>query len=311
MTELRLTGLEGSNPLAFLAALGALSVCERMQPGASRPRLAWVDEVVAVPVLSAQLGTDALIDLILQDREQWRRSPALQWPPANPADDVKFSDAELREWLSACAAAEPNDGGRALAFAMAMVAEGSYTDSGDAKPTDLHFTAGRQKFLKMARELRDGLSAGDLEEALVGPWRYDSTLPSMKWDVTDDRVYALSPVDPAGEKKLTVPGAEWLALVGLTAMPVTWRPGRTVTTGCSGRWRQGTFSWPVWRAPLELSEVRTLIGQRDLTVARPPVRLVTRGVTRVFRSVVTRSDQGGYGSFRPPRVVLDGAMSAS
>lgn len=309
MHEIRLTGLDGSNPLAFLAGLGALAISDRMMQGPQRPRLAWTGDAVPVPVLRVEVGGDGLIALVLADRDRWTDSPALQFPPYRPAGDVKFAAGELREWLAACAAAEPDDAGRALDLVTALVAEGSYTNAGEAKPTDLHFTAGQQQFLRMARTLRDDLSVEHLEEALFGPWRYESTLPSLKWDVTDDRVYVFAPVDPGGDKKLTVPGAEWLALMGLALLPVGWRRGRTVTTGCSGRWKEGKFSWPLWTEPLSRDEVGALLGLPDLIAERPPKSLAARGVTRVYRGVITRSDQGGYGSFRPPRVVLDSAVA--
>lgn len=325
--DVELRGLQGTNPLGFLAAIGALSVAERMATGGTPARLSWSEEAAPTACLHADASDDDLVALVLGDREAWRGSPVLDYPAVEPAGDVKFSHKELRAWLAACASAAPIDGGRALGLVSALVAEGSYTDAGKAKPTDLHFTAGRQQFLAMARQLRDELTDDHVREALFGPWRYASTLPSFKWDIADDRTYALSAVNPADEKKLTVPGAEWLGLLGLTLLPVTWRPrgaggtagakdrasrkGRTVTTGCSGTWENGTFSWPLWSCPLTVHECRTLLGLRELTDEPPRPALLQRGVSRVLRSVITRSDQGGYGSFRPPVVVLDAAVHAT
>lgn len=304
MPEATLTALDGSNPLGFLAALGVLAVEERMLPS-ERPRLSWTTGVIARPVLHGLATAEHLVDAVMQDRQHWFESAVLDFPPEAPARDVKLDATGLRAWLKACAGARFSDGGRALSLVAALVAEGSYTGDGKAKPTDLHFTAGQQQFLEMARRLRDELTADHVEEALTGPWRYESQLPSFKWDVADDRTYALSAVNPASEQKLTVPGAEWLALMGLTFLPVARGRGRTRTTGCSGSWKQGAFSWPLWEDPLTADEVRTLLSLGDLIKEEPSTDLAARGVVRVLRSMITRSDQGGYGSFRPPRVVLD------
>ena len=42
MSELLLTGLDGKNPLAFLAALGVLNVlADRVKHGQPQPKLVW------------------------------------------------------------------------------------------------------------------------------------------------------------------------------------------------------------------------------------------------------------------------------
>jgi len=55
---------------------------------------------------------------------------------------------------------------------------------------------------------------------LKGPWSYTSSISSLGWDVTDDRIYAIAAANPAKEKKKTNPGAEALAVLGLSRHPV-------------------------------------------------------------------------------------------
>lgn len=306
MSQLELPGLEATNPLGFLAALGTLTVCERMSPDRTL-RLSWTDTVVPTPRLHGVATFDEVVDAVLVDRDLWTPSVALDWPTADrPWTDVKGTTDEIGAWLTNAHAAASEDGGRALSLVTALVGEISVDQGGKAKPSDLHFTAGQQRFLSMARQLRETVDAERLIEGLAGPWRYDSDAPSLMWDVTDDRVYALSATDPAKDKKRTVPGAEWLALMGLTCLPVVGRQGRTQTPGCSGEWhRGGAFSWPVWRSALPLSVVRSLLTLDDLRADDPPPSLAARGVIRVCRSRITRSAQGGYGSFRPTDLVFD------
>lgn len=311
MIELR--PLDGGNPLGFLAALGTLVVADRML-GPTRARLSWVDEVRPYPLLDVE-SVDQLVEAVMADRDAWVGVPGLDFPPppAPPWDEVKVAPADVRRWLQACHEYEAHDGGRSLGLASALVAEGSLAENKEeAKPSDLHFTTGQQKFLAMARRLRDGLTGGHVREAVVGPWRYKSHLKSFKWDVTDDRVYALAATNPATDAKLTVPGAEWLALMGLSLLGVTARRGagsdRTLTPGTSGSWKSGSFTWALWAAPLGVDTVRSVLTVPELTGIdgpAPALDVQARGLLRVYRSVITRSNQGGYGSFRPPSIVAD------
>lgn len=306
MTAVELGALDGTNPLGFLAALGTLSVCDRAWPDRD-VRLSWTERVVPTPRLHGAADVPEIVAAVMADRDGWRPSVAMDWPAEeSPWGDVKADEAAIRAWLEAAQDASATDGGRALSLVTALVAEVSRDRSGKAKPSDLHFTAGRQQFLTMARELRDHLVAEQLTEALAGPWRYEADAPSLMWDVTDDRVYALSATNPATDKKRTVPGAEWLALMGITCLPVVGTRGRTLTPGCVGEWhRGGAFTWPLWDTPVSADVARSLLTLPGLLEERPSSSLRARGIIRVCRSGITRSAQGGYGAFRPVDHVLD------
>ncbi len=93
-------------------------------------------------------------------------------------------------------------------------------NNGNTKPTAFHFTAGQQTFLDMVDELRTGITAAHLREALDGPWLNRSQLPSLTWDSSVARLYALRAGNPSKEKRGSVPGANWLAVIGLSYFPV-------------------------------------------------------------------------------------------
>lgn len=294
--EVACTGLDGTNPLGFLAGLGVLSVCDRMMLDA-RPTLQWTEGFDCHGILGGVGDLDTVVDGVMADLEVWRTSPALHFDAGDgPISDVKFaSNDEVRAYLKACDAAD--DDGRSIGLATALVAEFVVDRQGKAKPTDLHFLAGRQLFLAGARKLVEpggSVTADDIYAALRGPWRRGSTLPSFMWDVNDDRVYALTGRNPAGITKPTEPGAELLALFGLACFPVHREPGRRDRlrqSGSGGGWKRGTFSWPLWSDPATLSSARALIA----TAPRPRTGIALR-----LQSTILRSDQGGYGSFRPP-----------
>lgn len=304
MTETTtLHGLDGINPLGYLAALGALLVADRMIGGI---RLSWTSGIETLPVLHGTCLSD-LVDAVMADRDHWNNSPALGHLDGATVDDVKFStSSEVRRYLQACAAA--NDGDRSLALAQALVCEFAVDGAGNAKPTDLHFTAGQQRWLRMARELRGGVNGDDVNRALNGPWTRPSSLPSFMWDVSDDRVYALSGRDPAGEKKMTEPGAEWLALQGLAVYGIQRsRPERVAVPGAGGTWKRGHWTWPIWEPPVTPSAAAAFVNRAGLVGSRldNDARLREVGVTKILSATTLRSEQGGYGSFRPAVVVWE------
>jgi hypothetical protein len=185
----------------------------------------------------------------------------------------------------------------------AIVAEGALDGNQRAKPTHLHFTAGQQQFLGMVRELASDVDRDRLEEALFGPWRYDSPLPSLSWDSRGERLYAVRGINPSKEKRLGVPGAEWLAFRGLVFYPVARRAsGSLRTTACDDPWKSSAFRWPLWWVSATRAVVGSLVADQTLVSkeAASNVKgadLTARGILSLRESLIRRSDQGGYGSF--------------
>lgn len=326
MSELVLEGLDGKNPLAFLAALGVLgAVADSAKTAAEEPRLRWVLRGTYRPVLVGGPDRAGLIALLRKDLETFRDEPAiegLRYAKASGAatHDLKPPPDRFRAYLSglverAQRQAEkapwpgtdparerlPDVARRSLAFAAAFATDVACDNNGNTKPTALHFTAGQQELLAMVAELIRGVTDADLEEALFGPWRYERPLPVLQWDNTGTRDYALRASDPSKEKKLGVPGADWLAFRGLPFVRVVPRGDTIVTTGCSGGWKTGVFRWPLWEVPLPRSVAAALLTSPELLDARPAT-MRARGVSMVFDADIHRSDQGGYGSFAPARV---------
>ena len=172
---------------------------------------------------------------------------------------------------------------------------------GNTKPTAFHFTAGQQTFLAMVDELRRGITADDVREALFGPWLNTSRLPSLSWDSSVARLYALRAGDPSKEKRGSVPAANWLGVIALELFPVAVRRGRLETACMKGGWKDSAFTWPVWSVPLTFSTIAALL--RTDTGKWTPKQREAAGIAALFRSKITRSDQGGYGAFSPAEFV--------
>ncbi len=302
MKETKLSGLAGSNPLGYLAAIGLQTALDDERHDS---RLCWSDDVVPKATIATTDGTDlaeAAMSAIVR-----LRGCSLFDGNLEGADDLKFSAANIRAFLEGL-----NGDSIALRLASTLITEGSADRGGKAKPSDLYFTAGQQRFRTIMREILDHVTEDDIAEAVHGPWRYKSTLPTLMWDVTDDANYALAPRNPATEKKLTVPGAEALAILGLSSFTVFTGEDRTLTTATRGSWKRSQFRWPIWRYPAGTGAIRYLVQQipnfdADTVTAQRRVR--GWGVTRVYEAAIRRSEQGGYGSFSPPRVVWSTEVS--
>ena len=305
MNGVHLASLDGTNPLGFLAALG-VQVAFASQ--SEQPRLWWSDDVTPHAVVDQAFTTDRIADQALRVFDEWIDSAATNPRHADGSallrgDELKLTSDGIRTYLSQVWA-----GDSSAALATALVAEGSLDKQGVSKPSDLYFTAGQQKFLGMVRQILGNASREHVLAGLDSPWRYESELPSLMWDVSDDRVYALASDDPAKERKLTNPGPEALAILGLSLHPVFAGRDRTLTQRCSGNWRAGFYSWPLWYKPASPFSVKSLLAH---AYHQPAAGVRHRwfrawGIFRILQSPIHRSGQGGYGTFGPPEVIWEG-----
>jgi len=72
--ETHLPGLEGTNPLGFLAALGVQVIFENES---EQPRLWWSDDVSPHGVVDVSITVERITDQALKVFPLWARSPAL------------------------------------------------------------------------------------------------------------------------------------------------------------------------------------------------------------------------------------------
>lgn len=308
MTELVLTGMDAQNPLAFFAALGLLRVLDdaAVRTSGQRPRLGFRDQGSLTPYVVTSLGLDDVIRIVIEDAAVQADNPALriayddegnERPPNHPdaSHDLKPPPALARKVMERLATAPA----RASRLGAAFFAEFGIDRSGKTKPTSFHFTAGKQAFLAMVEKLRANISAADLREALVGPWQGTSKLPSLSWDCSVTRLYALRAGNPADEKRGSVPAANWLGLIGLEFFPVNVIKHRLVTTCVEGGWKNATFTWPVWSPASSASTIGGLLraNVKRLTTSEREAM----GILAVLQSSIVRSD---YGGFSPAAMVI-------
>jgi hypothetical protein len=221
--------------------------------------------------------------------------------------DLKPPPDRFRRYLLSLVASSAPGARQNVDLAAAFATDVAKDNGGNTKPTALHFTAGQQEFLRMVNDLLHGtekeppVGESDIREALFGPWTYSRPLPVLQWDATASRDYALRASDPSKEKKQGVAGAEWLAVRGLPFFTAVPRGTRVLTTACFGGWKDGGMRWPLWTGWLDPGTIATALSL-NLEDMRPRER-AARGIAVVLESAIRRSDQGGYGSFTPARVV--------
>lgn len=295
-----LRGLPGDNPLGLLAALGAQAALSTD----GDYKLSWTEEPIPRALLMPSVSLEAIGDAALRVAAKWLNSRAL----ARELDStLKLRPPDIREYLN-----QSRLEGVFSVLASCLLAEDSLDGKGSAKPTDLYFTAGKQEFVNITRTILGNVTADHITDDLGAPWKYGLHEPPLKsktlmWDATDDRQHAHSAADPTdntANPKLTNPGAEALAVIGLSRYPC-FAADQTLTQGCSGSWKRGSFTWPLWKVPATKRAVRSLLAQvaEPVDDQRRGQWYRSWGVSRVMKSQIRRSDQGGYGTFGPARVV--------
>ncbi len=299
---LLLPGLDGANPLAFLAALGTLRGLTLAWPE-RQVRLSWTLRDTWRPRLQVD-GCSPSEDETLDGLEHF-----MEMRPGHGVleigDDLTIPTNEFREhaW-NAVKSASPAPEERAWADFIAAFGCDAVADSnrkGHIQDTALRTMsgAGHQHFLKTMRELGEKATRDNLQRCLFYPWSRSDALYSLRWDPEDDRRYAHRWRDPGKETAGTEWGANRLAFEALPLLPVMPVGRSAITTGFSGNRSHDTFwIWPIWKPATDLDTVRSLLALRKLqegSSARD--ELAARGVGEVFKA--QRINVGQYRSFTP------------
>ena len=297
-----LAGLDGSNPLGFLAALGTLRVLDLANDDPFRPpRMWWVRTATCwhPTVLAFYRGT------VLSDRaaflEHLANSLALHCndSPFRWADDTTVEPAKFRAFAREAAESASRSKRRLADFAGAFASEVLTGRDGKVQDTALRTISavGNQNFLRSMRQLVKLTEQKHLRAALFERWAYVDDRPSMRWDPVDDRRHALRWRKPKHDKIRTVRGANRLAIEALPLMPTAPRGSRLETTG----FRNVTWTWPIWERPADVRLIRSLLTHPALQRRHPegPDMLTLRemGIVEAFRS--RRINNGQYRNFTP------------
>ncbi len=296
---LPLTGLDGSNPLAFLAALGTLRTLSLAWPGRD-VKMSWTQHSGAWrPVIHtvADLDANLLIDEILA-RLCPRGNTVGQHPHLELGKNLSVSPSNFRKHARRSArAARLNDhrwadfvasfGSEALQHPNPKIDRIAYTQF------CFLFGSGHQHYLATMGKLLENVTDRHLREALFGPWQYKDTRLSMRWDPVDRREHAYQWTSPGDETVTSVWGANLLAVEGVALYPTISTSSGNPTAGFRRKRRQTEFTWPVWHSPISSDAVRSLIAAPVLAMDQPaPQTLREVGVVAVFRAGKVKIGEG-------------------
>jgi hypothetical protein len=300
---LALVGLDGANPLAFLAALGTLRSLTLAWPQ-RRVRMSWRSTGGWRPQLHLTPHSEpseviAILDQFLSasgDHPAWSLGP-----------DLSVTPEQFRSYAAQAVAQALQTHDRSWAdFAAAFGCESTRNENGTIQDTALRTMsgAGHQHFVGFMVNIARRTKAEHLEKTLFQQWRYDDPLDTqnLRWDPADDVRRALRWRDPSGDperrRRGGMLGANRLAIEGLPLLPTIPVGAMLRTTGFTGRGSSGTYwSWPLWSCPLALDVVRTLLALPEIQTDRESQALRKRGVSQVIRS--RRLTVGKFRCFTP------------
>lgn len=284
-SALLLNGLDGSNPLGFLAAVGILQVVTEANLSANW-RVSWKEqEGHWSPVLlgDVALTADSLIELLLPALTE--KKDAFEF-----ADDLTINCKEFRGVAQSASNAADLTDRHYADFIAAFGCDILPISSKDPRIQDTALRtmsgAGHQHFIGSMRELVESTNSDHLRASLFEPWQYSDSKPSLRWDPLDDRRYALRWEAPSGDPVRTMRGANRLAVEALPLFPTAPRDRHLHTTGFSQRRGEGLlFSWPIWEGTLSIEIVRSLLSLPELQKPLPDRKiLLALGVVEIYRS---------------------------
>jgi len=305
--RLMLRALDGSNPLAFLAALGTFRLLQSHKPETA-VRMRWVREEVWRPELSGSFQPE---DELCKTLLAAKTVPTESFK--NLGKDITVPTHVYRRFVEEAFDVIKEKGNRTHAdFAAAFGSEVCEEEGKDRiERTDFCFItgSGHQHFLGTMDGLAQKVTEQHIFDALFGEWRKEEKL-SMRWDPGDAAEYAFRWGDPSKEGAWAVWGANWLAIEALPLFPAqpTRQGLRTTgfTEGGRGEWPQ--FTWPIWAQEASLDTVRSLLSLADLQQGgddRTRLHLRARGIEEMYRAPRVRIGQGANFkvSFRPATAV--------
>lgn len=272
MNTLELKGINGTNPLGFLAALGAFRVATLADSSA---KMGWrVDSATPHPYLQTALTAEPFAEAVCEEAKRVAQEVAAYADIIKvPASD--YRDTALAHMPQHALPCTPTDADYFAAFAC----DGVVDKEGKVEPSRLSFSngGGMQFLLKDYRTLAARCLADEVRANILQGLGNVQPLTNLNWDPAALRSYALRWNDPNSDKKDTDVPANVLAFIGLTWFPSVPSIHDLVTAGFSERGR--VWTWALWDRPASFVVVRSLVRA---PVARQQPAIAARFCCRRF-----------------------------
>ena len=316
---LLLNGLDGSNPLGFLAAVGTLCVLDRYLSGVLlgwrrayggwRPLLVGFlgdEQEVSSQVLH---GLKANSEDVFEIGKETKGGESGKGSHKFPFASGKFVEA-LNKQRSIADASDRRDADILAALGTDF---GPAPKSGEFQETQFLMVragdANRRGLLAYAKANRQLLDHDHVERTLFQTWDYaDDEGNSLRWDPIEDRRYALQWRNPSksnsADSPTTMLAANCLAVESLACFPTVATTRRADTTGFRRFGRETGFMWPIWTPPVNIQTVRSLVALAPLHEdPLPRGALHAQGIEEVYCARRVRPNQY-YSNFAPAQPLL-------
>lgn len=293
---LPLPGLDGSNPLAFLAALGTLVICDQLSKSKDRP--AWLAEPVSLSWADGDNGSVPVLHFREAPPEQIAFSEFLASRLARSVEEHAFAwvvrmlelgipkDATRNFDLIKAVAVPPRAEHRhRLDWVTALSCESAIDADSQLQTVRCDFLIGNLKSLLHLT------TADHLRRTLFAPWDYADGLAnqSLHWEPTEDRRHAYQwhqpNGDPTRKRRGGMLGANRLALEAWPLVPSFPDGDRVATRGFRGNRAANTsWTWPLWSSRLTPDGVASMLSLACRFDEPDAGELRGYGVSRAFRS---------------------------
>lgn len=286
-----LGGLDGSNPLAFLAALGTLRTLTLALPDET-VRMSWeVDNGAWRPRVWCSLAGDgdAIINNFYKSLVQDRSSHPtrfIDYKSEKEKEKGAVSNKEAVEFYQFV-----RRGGPIKSEQDAWIASLTNDIHSDAT-SPLQLTRS-DYFAGNIDQVLANTDAKALQRTLFEKWRYDDKLAgqSLHLEPSEDRRHAYQWDKPSGDPNRNTSGnmlgANRLAIEALPlflGLP-SINPARLFMAGWTGvRSDNARWTWPVWRHKASVSVVSSLLSLPELQEERPDRTILNQmGIGAAFR----------------------------
>jgi len=284
---LLLPGLDGTNPLGFLAALGVLRVIDASNdPG--QIRLRWTSaNGTWVPALMGSGLDEVSLPQLLMDK----LSRTIDEHPVRILNDLAVDDPKPRFDLFQQHTEDACANGRTEADWLAALA----SDIIPSSAINQLQTTRRDYFYGNLTSVIKRTRTDHLRRAIFFPWDYADPLDnqSLHLEPSEDRRHAHQWSKPAGDPDRKTSGgmlgANRLAIEAFALFTSLPSGDALRTIGFTGQRSYNTrWTWPIWNVPLSLSVVWSLMMLPELQYEDVTFdaceRIRHRGIVAAFRT---------------------------
>ena len=284
-----LSGIDGSNPLAFLAALGLFRLISESSPS-SGFRMAWTKHHGAWrPAISSSTDSNLIEERILDLLEAHLRSEPAEHPVLRLAEVLEDADnpSKRREVFASTAKSSRLDDRTDADW---LSCNGS--DIADPDSISQLQTTRRDYHARNIRGLANETTREHIQRSLFEPWDYSDPIAgvSLHLEPREDRRHAYQWHTPSGDPTRKhyggMIGANRLALEAWPLFQSLPDKERLNTVGfCGTKANDIRFSWPIWDTPIPLVVLPSVLAlgklqQNDIVHQR---QLAEMGIQAVFR----------------------------